>query len=477
MDDPAVYDLIARADTVGVFQVESRAQMQSLPRVKPRSLEDLGVEVAIIRPGPLQGNMVHPYMRRRQGLEPVTYLHPSLEPILNESLGVILFQEQILQVAIAIAGFSSGEANKLRKVMGRKNAVAELQKWRASFIAGAKERNIDAATANKAFDLIGGFAEFGFCKSHAMSFALLCYRSAFLKQYYPVEFYCALLNNQPMGFYLPEVVVGDARRHGVTILPADVNKSLWQCRVEEKKIRLGFRYVKEMGEDRAGKIIAARIRGEFTSLKDFYVRTRLDKESIQNLVAVGAFDEIDRSRRHLLWELGSLVMLGADGMDLPASEKVTLDDMTVREETVIDYSIQGFSARRHLLDEYRKRLASLGAVRSSIIAVCPSGTDIKIGGLTVCLQMPPTAKGFAFLTLEDEEGLTNVVLRPDVYRLYRQVVRLEPLILIEGTIQKEDGVVNVVARRVLSLNGHPPGAWSEVSGPRPGELDRNVRPP
>jgi len=216
-------------------------------------------------------------------------------------------------------------------------------------------------------------------------------------------------------------------------------------------IRLGFRYVKEMGEDRAGKIMAARIQGEFRSLKDFYVRTRLDKESIQNLVAVGAFDEIDRSRRHLLWELGSLVMLGADGMDLPASEKVTLDAMTVREETVTDYSIQGFSARRHLVDEYRKRLAGLGAVRSSIITVCPSGTDIKIGGLTVCLQMPPTAKGFAFLTLEDEEGLVNVVLRPDVYKRYRQIVRLEPLLLVEGTIQKEDGVINVIARRVERL--------------------------
>jgi error-prone DNA polymerase len=235
MDDPAVYDLISRADTIGVFQVESRAQMQSLPRVKPRTLEDLGVEVAIIRPGPLQGNMVHPYMRRRQGLEPVQYLHPSLGPVLKESLGVILFQEQILQVAIAIAGFSSGEANKLRKVMGRKNAIAELQKWRARFIAGAKEKNIHEATANKAFDLIGGFAEFGFCKSHAMSFALLCYRSAFLKHYYPVAFYCALLNNQPMGFYLPEVIIGDAKRHGVTILPVDVNKSLWQCSIEEKR--------------------------------------------------------------------------------------------------------------------------------------------------------------------------------------------------------------------------------------------------
>ena len=238
MDDPAVYELITKADTIGVFQVESRAQMQSLPRVKPRTLEDLGVEVAIIRPGPLQGNMVHPYMRRRQGIEPVQYLHPLLEPVLSETLGVILFQEQILQVAIVIAGFTAGEANKLRKAMGRKNGFAELQKWRSRFVAGAGTRGIDEATANKIFDLIGGFAEFGFCKSHAMSFALLCYRSAFLKKYYPVAFYCALLNNQPMGFYVPEVIINDAKRHGVTILPAEINKSIWQCSIEMSNTNL-----------------------------------------------------------------------------------------------------------------------------------------------------------------------------------------------------------------------------------------------
>jgi error-prone DNA polymerase len=451
MDDPAVYDLITRADTIGVFQVESRAQMQSLPRVKPKTLEDLGVEVAIIRPGPLQGNMVHPYMRRRQGLEPVHYLHPLLEPVLNETLGVILFQEQILQVAIVIAGFTAGEANKLRKAMGRKNAFAELQKWRGRFVAGAGTKGIDEATANKIFDLIGGFAEFGFCKSHAMSFALLCYRSAWLKLYYPQAFYCALLNNQPMGFYLPEVIINDAKRHGVAILPVEINKSLWQCSIENTGIRLGFRYVKEMGADRAGKIIVARVRGVFTSLKEFCFRTRLDKESIQNLIAVGAFDGIDRSRRHLLWELGSLEMTGYDGMDLPTSEKVALDEMSCREEIVADYSIQGFSARRHLLEEYRERLNHMGAVGSSQIGRSVSGRDVRIGGLTVCLQMPPTAKGFAFLTLEDEEGLTNVVLRPDVFKTYRQIVRLEPLIMVEGTIQKEDGVVNLIAKKVISL--------------------------
>ncbi len=451
MDDPPVYELITKADTIGVFQVESRAQMQSLPRVKPRTLEDLGVEVAIIRPGPLQGNMVHPYMKRRNGTEPVQYLHPLLEPVLKESLGVILFQEQILQVAILIAGFTAGEANKLRKAMGRKNGYIELQKWRGRFVDGAQARNIDETTANKVFDLIGGFAEFGFCKSHAMSFALLCYRSAFLKHYYPEAFYCALLNNQPMGFYSPEVIVNDAKRHGVTLLPVHINKSLWQCSIEDKKIRLGFRYVKDMGEDKAGRIIAARVREAFASLKDFCIRTKLDKASVQNLIAVGGFDAIDRSRRHLLWELGTYAATGIGGIDFCASEKVALDNMTVREETMVDYSIQGFSARRHLIAHYRERLHRMGAVGSSEIEQSVSGREVKIGGLTVCLQMPPTAKGFAFLTLEDEEGLTNVVLRPDVYQACRQIVRLEPLVLIDGIVQKEEGVTNVIARRIASL--------------------------
>ncbi len=233
-DDPLVYDLISRADTIGVFQVESRAQMQSLPRVRPRSLEDLGVEVAIIRPGPLQGDMVHPYMRRRNREEQVSHLHPLLEPILHETLGVILFQEQVLQVAMAIAGFSAGEANRLRKTMARKNGKAEMAKWLDTFVRGAAEKNIEKGLAEKIFGLISGFADFGFCKSHAMSFALLCWRSAFLKLYHPAEFYCALLNNQPMGFYIPEVVVGDARRHNIEVLPADVGKSAWACSIERK---------------------------------------------------------------------------------------------------------------------------------------------------------------------------------------------------------------------------------------------------
>jgi error-prone DNA polymerase len=474
VDDPRVYDIISEADTVGVFQVESRAQMQTLPRMRPRSLEDLSVEVAIIRPGPLQGNMVHPYLKRRQGLEPVDYLHPALQPVLKETMGVILYQEQILQVAMVIAGFSAGEGNILRKVMGRKNAREELGKWRGRFIEGARTKGINEATANRAFDLIGGFADFGFCKSHAMSFALLCYRSAFLKRYYPAEFYCALLNNQPMGFYVPEVVVGDARRHGVKILPVDINVSFWQCSVAKSglkgfkrsdrsdlsdgsydptskagAIRLGFRYVKEMGEERAEKILGARGRGgEFKTLRDFCARAGLDRESTQNLIAVGAFDRIDRSRRQLLWELGSMQASGFDGLQFPVSREVALDEMTAREELMVDYAIQGLSPQRQLLEEYRDKLAGLGGIGSANTPHCGSGEKVRVGGLIICLQVPPTAKGFAFVTLEDEEGLMNVVLKPDVYKQYKQMVRLEPLLVVDGTVQKKDGVLNIIASKV-----------------------------
>ena len=419
MDDPLVYKLIGDADTIGVFQVESRAQMQTLPKVRPRSIEDLAVEVAIIRPGPLQGNMVHPYIRRRQGLEPVTHLHPRLAPILDETLGVILFQEQILQVACEIAGLSAGEANNLRKAMGRKHAKAELLKWYERFATGARERGIDEATARKVFDHISGFAEFGFCKSHAASFAILCYISAFLKTYFPTEFYCALLNNQPMGFYIPEVVTGDAKRHGVLILPVDINRSFWKCSIENNSIRTGFRYVKEMGEEKVKLILTAREKGAFLSLRDFWERTGINKESLQNLIVVGAFDTLNRSRRQLLWDAGAMRVSGLSTMNGESSDTIPLDEMTSVEETIVHYSVQGFSPSGHLVSIFRKSLEESGAIKSSQLTGRSSGEYVKIGGYCVCLQVPGTAKGFAFITLEDEEGLVNVVLKPKDYTAYK----------------------------------------------------------
>jgi error-prone DNA polymerase len=452
-DDPEVYTLICDADTVGVFQVESRAQMQTVPKVKPRSIEDLAVEVAIVRPGPLQGNMVSPYIRRRQGIEPVIHLHPKLAPILGETLGVILFQEQILQVAMVIAGFSAGEANKLRKAMGRKNAREELMKWYERFVEGAQKQGIKKGLATKIFEHISNFAEFGFCKSHAASFAILCYRSAFLKRYYPTEFYCALLNNQPMGFYDPEVITGDARRHGIKILPVDINRSMWKCSIEKGSLRIGFRYVKGIGEGKSAAILKAREQGPFPSLQDCVDRTNLDNLSLQNLIAVGTFEALQRSRRQLLWEAGTIRTTGGlSGISTDCEEGLPIPEMTVREETITDYVFQGFSASHHILELYREKLNILKAIKSSALTHYRSGSPVVIGGYTVCLQMPPTAKGFAFLTLEDEEGLINVVVKPDDYRTYRALIRLEPLLLIRGILEKKEGLVNVRATHFEALS-------------------------
>jgi len=450
-DDQEVYRLISEADTIGVFQVESRAQMQTLPKVKPRSIEDLTLEVAIVRPGPLQGNMVHPFIRRRQGKEPVVHLHPRLAPILGETLGVILFQEQILQVAMEIAGFSAGEANLLRKAMGRKNAREALMKWHTRFVDGARKHGINEDISGKIFNHISNFADFGFCKSHAASFAILCYRSAWLKRYYPAEFYCALLNNQPMGFYDPEVIINDARRHHVTILPVDINRSLWRCSVEEGSLRIGFRYVKSVGEEKGSRILTAREANSFESIQDFVEQTGMDSESLQNLIAVGAFDKISRSRRQLIWEAGTIGTEGLPGINSGGTEYLPIPEMGDTEEMIIDYTYQGFSASHHIMRLYRKTLDLLKAAKSNDLVQYRSGDRVYIGGYRVCLQMPPTAKGFTFITLEDEKGLINVVVKPDCYRNHRMLIRTEPLLLVEGIVENKDGLINVMAKTITSL--------------------------
>jgi len=452
-DDPGVYTMIGDADTVGVFQVESRAQMQTLPKVRPQSFEDLTMEVAIVRPGPLQGNMVHPFIRRRQGKEPVVHLHPKLAPILGETLGVILFQEQILQVAMAVAGFTAGEANTLRKVMGRKNAREELVKWHERFVKGAQKQGITGHLATKIFEHISGFADFGFCKSHAASFAILCYRSAYLKRYYPAEFYCALLNNQPMGFYDPEVITGDAKRHNVPILPVDINRSMWNCSIEEGSVRTGFRYVKGIGEEKGDRILKAREQAFFTSLQDFADRTGIDNRSTQNLIAVGAFSAIKRSRRQLLWEAGTICDAPLAGINSGEREQnLPIPEMNAAEEMITDYAFQGFCTSHHIMKLYRRALDKLGAVTSTGLVNCPSGAAVLTAGYMVCFQMPPTAKGrFSFMTLEDEDGLINVVIRPEVYRTHRTVVRLEPFLLVEGIVEKKDGLINIKANSFASL--------------------------
>jgi len=451
-DDGKVYDMICRADTMGVFQVESRAQMQTLPRTTPRSIEDLTVEVAIIRPGPLQGNMVHPYIRRRQGKEKVSYPHPKLKPILEETLGVILFQEQVLRCAIAVAGFTPGEADSLRRAMSRKRSKQAMEELRQRFIDGAKGNGVSEATALRVFNTLKGFAEYGFCKSHAAGFALLAYRSAWLKYYYPAEFYAALLNNQPMGFYTPEVIVGDAKRHGVEVLPVDINRSSGRCTVEDGKLRLGFRYVKEMGKAAIAGIEKARAEAPFTSLADFYRRARLSREAAENLILAGAMDSFGRPKRQLLWELGILERTGREGLMLGYPEyRVPLPEMTEMEKLSAEYRVQGLSARLHPMEVIRKEISRDGVMRSSEVLALFPNTRVRTAGYVVCRQAPATAKGHVFLTLEDEDGLLNIVLKPHVYQKYRYLVRTEPLIVVEGVLQKRDGVINIVAERLASL--------------------------
>jgi len=451
-DDPAVYDMICEADTIGVFQVESRAQMQTLPKTRPRSIEDLTIEVAIIRPGPLQGNMVQPYIRRRKGLKRVTYLHPGLKPILEETLGVILFQEQVIQVAIAIARFTPGEADSLRRAMSRKRSRQAMMELRQRFMEGAKKNGVGEKAAAHIFHDLQGFAEYGFCKSHAAGFALLCYQSAWLKRYYAPEFYAALLNNQPMGFYIPEVIVNDARRHGVAVLPVDINRSRGRCTVEEGGVRLGFRYVKGVGEKAWQRIEEEREKGPFESLKDFYRRTRLEREAIENFILVGAMDCFGIPKRQLLWQLGLILKEGSDRLPLDfADQVVELPQMTPMEEVAIDYRVQGLSCRYHPMQLLRESISRDGVLKSSEIACLFDNTRVKIAGCVVSRQAPSTAKGHVFLTLEDEEGLVNIVLKPRVYEKYRYISRREPLIVVEGTLQKKDGIINIVAERLLPL--------------------------
>jgi error-prone DNA polymerase len=460
LDDEKVYDMICRGDTIGVFQVESRAQMQTLPQIRPRSIEDLTIEVALIRPGPLQGNMVHPYIRRRKGLEKVTYLHPGLKPILEDTLGVLLFQEQVIQVASAIASFTPGEADSLRRAMSRKRSKDAMNELRQKFVDGARKNGMGTGLAGHIFEALEGFAEYGFCKSHAAGFALLCYQSAWLKHYYPAEFYCALLNNQPMGFYSPEVIVRDAKRHGIDVLPADINQSGARCTIEDNKIcperspriRLGLMYIKELGERAMGRIVTERERAPYCSLEDFYLRTRLERKPVENLILAGAFDSFGQQKRQLLWQLGLLGKRCPGELPLEFGDvKVSLPDFTEVEEMKADYEVQGLSTRYHPLQVLRKGISGDGLCKSSELARLPSNSQVRIAGYVIIRQRPPTAKGFAFMTLEDEEGIVNVVLNPLVCQKYRQVFGLEPLVVVEGTIQRKEDQLNIIADALLPL--------------------------
>ncbi|MHB8621645.1 MAG: DNA polymerase III subunit alpha, partial [Chloroflexota bacterium] len=450
-DDTVIYDRICEADTIGLFQIESRAQISSLRMTQPRNLEDLAIQVALIRPGPIMAGAFHPFMETRQRAvrgEPVKiqYAHPCLEPVLKETLGVVIFQDQVLQIAMAAAGYSAGEAERLRRAMSRRRSreVMELE-W-PRFLRGCVDSHgMSPAVAEAIFKQLLAFAAFGFPKSHSVAFALLAYESAWLRHYYPAEYLAALLNSQPMGFYQPHVLIGDAQRNGLTVSPPTVNASGAQCTVEsDATIRLGLDRITLISLETAKSIVAEREgNGPFGSLFDVVHRTRLKRDQIEALIKGRAFDEFGLRPRELLWQLGLFFIPRAAGqsqIDLPTSQSmVRLARPRPDERLREDYAQLGLSTELHPLALLRPKLAGLPTTHD--LWQMKEGTSVELAGLVVCRQRPSTATGIVFELLEDEVGLANVVIYSNLYDREREVIRLTALVRVFGTIQWRGGSV------------------------------------
>jgi len=451
VDDPNVYDMLGAADTIGLFQVESRAQMQSLPQTQPRNLSELAIQISLIRPGPLQGNMVSPYIRRKRGEEPVSYFHPLAKPFLEETLGVVLYQEQVLQVAMAIAGFSAEQADDLRRSISRTRSPEALNTLKASFIAGALHNGVSPDVAAQVFASLEGFAIYGFCKSHALSFALLSIQSAYLKYYHPAAFLVAMLNHQPMGFYTPEILIQDAVRRGVQVLPIDIEYSDALCALQNGAVRLGLSLVKGWNHQLYAPLMhQVRTKAPFCSFAHFISCCTLPCAQIEALVHAGAFDRFG-PRRALLWQLWHSVRLKLDQPDLfgvpdAPQQLPRACSSALREQECF---AAGVSLREHPLTETRRRLGLSG---SSLLSQLQQGSTITLIGRVVSRQKPPTAKGYAFMTLDDDEGLWNVVVRPEVYAANRQSFRLSRYLKVEGIVQRRRQVTNLLANTISSLS-------------------------
>jgi error-prone DNA polymerase len=467
LDDAAVYAEIQAGDTVGDFQIESRAQMQSILRTRPEHLDDLTVQVALVRPGPIQGKAVHPYIEHRQRLrEDPSFVppvdHPLLAEPLRSTLGVVVFQDQVLEVAMALAGFSVGEAEGLRRAMSRKRSQEALEAYRSRFIAGAVAKGVDAATADSVYDKLVGFSGFGFPKSHAAAFGLLAYQSAWLRHHYPAEFLCALLNEQPMGFYPPASLVRDGQRRGVETRPPDVNLSEARCSVEDGAVRIGLAYVTQVSEDEAKAVVEERARaGPFESIRALGQRTALPQGRLEALVVSGACDCFGESRRALLWELGlvprSRNVPGSGGEERqlalpldPTTETPHLPEQTVWERMLADYRTTRLTIGVHPLTLLRPHLPA-GVLSSDELAVSPSGRSVSVAGMAVARQRPATANGVVFMLLEDEFGLFNLIVPPPVYDRHRAVVRGEPLLLAHGKFERIGRNRNIVVKRLETL--------------------------
>jgi error-prone DNA polymerase len=499
-DDPAVYRMLQTADTIGLFQVESRAQMATLPRLHPKAFYDIVVQVAIIRPGPIVGKMVHPYLNRRAGREPVIYPHPSLEPVLARTLGVPLFQEQLLRMAMIAAGFTGGQAEDLRRAFGFKRSERRMRQVEVQLREGMARQGIGSDAAEQIIASITSFALYGFPESHAASFALLAYASAFLKAHYPSAFYTALLNNQPMGFYHPSTLVKDAQRRGVRFHPIDVQSSDWDCTVEEDGvIRLGLRYVsglrQEIGKAIAGwpkqacnkslcpkcgcddpsmlefvdatrifcnncshdwRIADARAATRrFTSLDELVARTGLRRDELVTLADIGALNAFGYDRRSALWQAERVIRPSGELFEEGQAGQggCPLRPMTEAERLVADYAGTGLTTGRHPMALRRDELAMRGVLRAIDLGNLRQARRVRVAGMVITRQRPGTAKGFVFLTLEDETGIANIIVRPDLFARDRLTIIEEPFLLIDGVLQHQEGVISVRAERVQGLRG------------------------
>jgi len=448
-EDPATYEMIGHADTMGVFQIESRAQMSMLPRLKPENYYDLVIEVAIVRPGPIQGGMVHPYLRRRQGLEPVRYPSEAVRQVLERTLGVPIFQEQVMQLAMVAAGFTPGEADNLRRSMAAWRRKGGLEPFEARLIRGMLERGYTRAFAESIYRQILGFGEYGFPESHSASFALLVYVSAWLKRHEPAAFLAALLNSQPMGFYAPAQLIRDAQRHGVTVHPPDVGASRWDCTLDAGAVRLGLRMVSGLGEAAAERIVAARALCAFTSVEDLAGRAALGRHELKCLAAADALCSLAGHRRQAHW-LAAGVETTADllGRIPQRDPAVTLPAPSAGERIVADYASLGFTLGPHPLTLLRTRLARLHVVSAEQLRARAQGDAVRAAGLVTCRQRPDTASGVVFVTLEDETGTVNVVVWRALVERQRRALLGATLLAVQGIVERDGEVVHLMARRL-----------------------------
>jgi error-prone DNA polymerase len=463
-EDPLVYQTLCKADTVGMFQVESRAQMASIPHNAPTRFYDIVVQVAIIRPGPIAGKMMHPYMRRRQGKEPVTYPHPALEPVLKRTLGVPLFQEQLLRMAMVIANFSGSEADELRRAVGMRRSMQRMKNLEGRLRAGMTRNGVSAEAQENIINSISSFALYGFPESHAASFALIAYASAYLKVHYLAAFTCALLNNQPMGFYSPAVLIKDAQRHGLRVRPIDVQRSMEICSLEHESdgslsLRIGLNHARGLRNEVREAIVAVReADGPFSSIEDFVQRiSALQRRDTVQLARIGALNALGRvaHRRDALWQVEEAARAAGPLLAGAAVQRCTespLLPMNTEERLVADYSGAGLTTGPHPMAYHRAQLRAEGVLSAIELTRCAGGVSVRTAGCVIARQRPGTARGFVFLSLEDETGIANIILTPDLFERERLTVTRHRFLMIDGLLQNNDGVVHVKANNIRPLD-------------------------